>query len=153
MVGERIRREPLRESESWKEKKKVLCKLIKGGIARFMEKQHGFDVGVTKVMVDSWSNGRVKIDGVTHQIIEGLIAEVTDFPQEGMNFYRDKKMSANAINDFVKDEKEKDKLVKIDTYYNIESIKKLWRYILRILIEYITLDSRFDRIRTHHFFF
>ena len=74
--------------------------------------------------------------------------EVTGFPQEGMNFYRDKKMLANVVNDFVKDEKEKDKLVKIDTYYDIESIKKLWRYVLRILIEYITLDPRFDRIRT-----
>ena len=68
-----------------------------------------------------------------------------------MNFYRDKKMLANVVNDFVKDEKEKDKLVKIDTYYDIESIKKLWRYVLRILIEYITLNPKFDRIRTHHF--
>ena len=33
----------------------------------------------------------------------------------------------------------------------MESIKKLWRYVLRILIEYITLDPRFDRIRMHHF--
>ena len=50
-------------------------------------------------------------------------------------------MSVNAVNE----------LVKVDTYYEIESIKKLWRYVLKILIEYITLDSRFDRIRTHHF--
>ena len=68
-----------------------------------------------------------------------------------MNFYKDKKMSTNVVNNFIKDEKEKSKLVKIDTYYNIESIKKLWRYVLRILIEYVTLDPRFDRIRTHHF--
>ena len=116
-----------------------------------MEKLHGFDVGVMKVMVESWSNGRVKIDGVTHQISKGLIAEVTEILQNGIKFYRDKKMSANAINEFIKDDEERDKLMKIDTYYDIESIKKLWRYVLKILIEYITLDPRFDRIRTHHF--
>lgn len=43
------------------------------------------------------------------------------------------------------------KLVKVDTYYIMESIKKLWRYVLRIIIEYFTLDPRFDRIRSHHF--
>ena len=78
---------------------------------------------------------------------------MTGFPLEGMSFFRDKKMSTNVVNDFIKDEKEKDKLVKIDTYYDIESIKTLWRYVLRILIEYVTLNPRFDRIRTHHFLF
>lgn len=80
-----------------------------------------------------------------------MITEVTKIPQEGINFYRDKKMSANAISEFVKDDAERKKLIKVNTYYEMESIKKLWRYILKILIEYITLDSRFDRIRTHHF--
>ena len=72
MVGERIRREPSGELESWKEKEMVWHKLGKGKITRFMEKLHGFNAGVTKIMVETWSNGRVKIDGVTHQIFEGL---------------------------------------------------------------------------------
>ena len=42
-------------------------------------------------------------------------------------------------------------MVKIDTYYDIESIKNIWRNVLRIIIEYVTLDPRFDRVRTHHF--
>ncbi len=116
-----------------------------------MERLHGFDAGVTKIMVETWHNGKVKIDGVSHQITEGLIAEVTGFSQEGMSFCRDKKMSTNAINAFVKNDKEKRKLVKIDTYYDIESIKKLWGLVLRIIIEYVTLEPRFDRVRTHHF--
>ena len=116
-----------------------------------MKQLHGFDAGVTKAMVDFWHNGKVKIDGVSHHITEGLIAEVTDFSLDGMSFYKDKKMFANTVNDFVKDDKEKSKLVKIDTYYDIESIKKIWRYVLRIIIEYVTLDPRFDRVRTHHF--
>ena len=53
MVGERIRREPWGEAEKWKENGKVWRKLQKGSITRFMEKLHGFDVGVTKAMVES----------------------------------------------------------------------------------------------------
>ena len=42
-------------------------------------------------------------------------------------------------------------LVKTGAYYKPASIKKLWRFVLRAIISYITLDTRFDRIRTHHF--
>ena len=70
---------------------------------------------------------------------------------EGINFYRDKKMSANTVKDFTKDAAEKKKLVKVETYYKMDSIKKLWRYVLWVVIEFISLDTRFDRVRTHHF--
>ncbi len=73
MVGKRIRREPWGEIQKWKGKGNVWHKLEKGGITRFMEKLHGFDAGVTKGMVETWNNGKVKIDGVTNQITEGLI--------------------------------------------------------------------------------
>lgn len=53
MVRERIRREPWGEIEKWKEKEKVWHKLEKGGITRYMEKLHGYDTGVTEVMVDT----------------------------------------------------------------------------------------------------
>lgn len=125
-VGERIRREPWGETESWKEKGKVWKKLQKGGITSFMERLHGFDAGVTKIMVENWQNKKVKIDGVSHRITKGLIAKVTGFSQEGMSFFKDKKVSANAVNAFIKNDKEKRKLVKVDTYYDIESIKKFW---------------------------
>ena len=57
----------------------------------------------------------------------------------------------NAVDNFVKTPKERKCLVKSETFYELKSIKKLWRYVLRALIEYVTLDSRFDRVRTHHF--
>ncbi len=60
-------------------------------------------------------------------------------------------MSANVVKDFTKDAKKRKKLVKVKTYYEMDSIKKLWRYILRVVIEFITLDTRFDRVTMHHF--
>lgn len=77
--------------------------------------------------------------------------EVTKIRLVGTNFFRDKKMLANVVSDFVKDEVERNKLVKVDTYYIMKCIRKLWRYVLRIIIEYFTLDPKFDRIRSHHF--
>ncbi len=108
-------------------------------------------MGITKIIVDSYKNGRVKIDGVTHHVNVDLIVWVAEIPLEGSNFFRDKKMSTNVVKVFVKDEAKRNKLIKVETYYEVESIKKLWRYVLRIIIEYISLDPRIDRIRMHHF--
>lgn len=52
----------------------------------------------------------------------------------------------------MKSAEEMNELIKSETFYVMDSIKKLWRYVLRASIEYITLDPRFDRVRTHHFF-
>ncbi len=81
------------------------------------------------------------MDGVLFQITKEVIALVTKIFAEGFKFYRD----------FAKNSKERNKLVKCETYYEMDSIKKLWRYVLWAIIEYISLDTRFDRVRTHHF--
>ena len=70
---------------------------------------------------------------------------------EGFKFFRDKKLSTNAMKDFVKSTKELNDLLKSETFYEMDSIKKLQRYVLHVIIEYITLDPRFDHVRTYHF--
>ena len=151
MTGERSRKEPVGEVEKRKNKGKVWKELEKGGVANFVEKLHGFDPEVTNSMVNSWNNGRVKVNGVSFQITEEVVAEVTGIPMEGFKFYRDKKLSSNAIKDFVKNSKELNKLIKKESFFVTETIKNLWRYVLYGIIEYVTLDPRFDRVRTHHF--
>lgn len=80
-----------------------------------------------------------------------IISHITQILDEGLKFYRHKKMSVNVVKDFGKNTEEKKKLVKSETYYEMDSIKKLWRYLLRAIIEYIYLDMIFDSVRTHHF--
>ena len=70
---------------------------------------------------------------------------------EGFKFFRDKKLLVNAVKDFAKSSDKRNDLVKCETYYDMDSIKKLWRYVLRAVIEYITLDTRYDYVRTHYF--
>ena len=51
-------------------------KLEQGGITSYIMKLHGFDKEVTKSMVGSWKDGRVKVNGVYFQITEEVIATI-----------------------------------------------------------------------------
>ena len=102
-------------------------------------------------MVGSWKDGKVKVNEVSFMITKEVIVTISEIPIEGFKFFRDKKLLANAVRDFVKDAKELKALKMIDTYYIPDTMKKLWRYVLRAIIEYITLDPRFDWAHTHHF--
>lgn len=52
-------------------------------------------------MVKSWKDGKVKVDGVSFQVNEGVITEVIESPNQGIKLYRDKKISLNEVKDFV----------------------------------------------------
>ena len=80
MVGERHHREPESEVEKWKRRSKVWEKLREGSIMTFIEKLHGWDPNITDLMVKSWKDGKVKIDGTDFQVNEGVIIEVNNSP-------------------------------------------------------------------------
>ena len=44
---------------------------------------------ITNLMVNSWKDGRVKIDELSHHVNVVVIAHVTEIPDEGLKFYRD----------------------------------------------------------------
>ena len=69
-------------------------------------------------MVDSWKDGRVKIDGVSHHVNVEVIAHVTEILDEGLKSYRDKKNFSKVVKDFAKNTDEKE-MVKSETYYEI----------------------------------
>lgn len=150
MAGERARREPDGNAEKWKMKKKVWARLSKGGLAGYIDKLHGHDPNVTNLMVNSWKEGRVKIDGVHYQVDIRIIAHVSEIPDVGLQFFQDKKVSVSAVKEFAQHTDANKELVKTEMYFEMEPIKKLWRYVLKAIISYITLDTRFDRIRMHH---
>lgn len=130
MVREWNRNEPVGEAKKWKEREKVWEKLEKGGIASYIAKIYGFDPEVTNCMVNSWKDRRVKVNGVAFQIIEEVISLMSKILTEGFKFYRDKKLSVDAIKDFAKKMEERNGLVKCEKYYEMDSIEKLWRYVL-----------------------
>ena len=119
-------------------------KLEKGGVAKYIERLHSLDKGVIDLMLKSWKAGRVKVDGVYYQVSVDIIAQVTEITNMGFNFYTDKKLFGTAVKDFIKGDEEMKCFVKVETYYEIDSIKKFWQTILRAIIEYILLDTHFD---------
>ena len=64
MVGERCRKEPVGDFDKWSSREKVWEKLEHGRITRYIMKLHRFDQEVTKIMVGSWKDGRLKVNGV-----------------------------------------------------------------------------------------
>ena len=102
-------------------------------------------------MVRLWKDGRVKVNGVSFLITKEVVLTIIEIPIEGFKFSRDKKLSSNVVKDFVKSTKKMNDLKESKMFYEMDSIKNLWRYVLCIVIEYITLDPRFDRVQTHHF--
>ena len=71
---------------------------------------------------------------------------------DGMNFYRDKKVSNKVVNKFAEIAKERKHLVKIsNSYFSSNNISCPWRFVLFSLIEYVTLDGCFTKICGHHF--
>lgn len=104
-----------------------------------------------KEMVRTWKDGRITIVGIEFMVNEDVIVEVIGIPIVGIKFYRDKKISAAVVKEFAKDDKERNELVKTETYYDLGTIKKLHRFVLHAIISYITLDTHYDRVRTHYF--
>lgn len=96
-----------------------------GGVASYIAKLHGFDLEVTNSMANSWKDGKVKVNVVSFLITEEVFSTIIEIPMEGFKFYTDKKLSTNAVKDFVKSTKEMNELIKNETFYVTDSIKKL----------------------------
>lgn len=85
-------------------------------------------------------------------IDEYLIAQATSLQREGRNFYRDRKVSKEAIDRYPETDKEKKCLVKLSkTYYPPRAFVKPWREVLFVIMCYITLDGRFTKVYSYHF--
>ena len=81
-----------------------------------------------------------------------VIAEATRLDMEGINFYWDRKLSDRAIDEFVDSAKERNRLVKIsNSYFNLASVSWPWRFMLFVIIEYLTLDGIFTKLYSYHF--
>ena len=125
MVGEHYRKELVGEAEKWRNRGKVWDKLEKGGITKYIAKLHGFDPEFVNNMVNSWKDGKVKVNGVTFMITEEVVATISKISMEGFKFFRDKKLSTNVVKDFVKSLEEMNDLVKCEMFYEMDSIKKI----------------------------
>lgn len=100
-MGGDLRREEHDNISRWQEMPKVWTKLEKGFMTHFMEKLVDYDksrvnLAVTKV-TENWKDGSFKIHGVRFKLDVDFISMITGMPHSSLNFFRDLKVSNNAV--------------------------------------------------------
>ncbi|XP_059064729.1 uncharacterized protein LOC131856815 [Cryptomeria japonica] len=108
-----------------------------------MEKLHGSKKSVSHGFTKRWSNNKVTLFRQTWTLDEDLVVEVIGLQKEGTKFYRDRKFSVEATKNFPKSDEERVQLTKKDnvSYYLPQQVKSFWQKMLRVLMEYITIDA------------
>ena len=80
------------------------------------------------------------------EVTEEVMAKATGLELEGLNFYREQKLSDRSVDDFVDFEMEKACLVKIaKSFINLASISYPWKFVMFFIMEYLMLDGRFTK--------
>lgn len=137
MGGNRKRIELL-SCDEWKDKPKAWAVLEMAKMIEYMERIVGKNCTVTRIFKKNWKYGKITIGGRKVEIKEGMITKVTGMLMGGRNFYRDSKLTKVAIKRLPKEESEKTNLVKSrKTYYSLKVIKKIWRWILFVVMQYV----------------
>ena len=117
-----------------------------------MEKLKGNNLAITQQFIKTWRDGIVLVGNQRMEVSEDIIAEATGLEMEEINFYQDWKLSDRVVDKFAHLAKERNRLVKIgNSYFNLASISHPWRFVVFVIIEYLTLDGCFTKIYGHHF--
>lgn len=163
VVSVAIHREKLRMGGAWKrteppnyvqlkKKQKLQGLLKKGSLTPYIERLQGPNKDVTNYFSNHWKDRSITLHGQKVLIDESLISQVTGLSTKGMKFYKDKTYTKQVVQNFPKTEEERAKLVKKTTsYYHISVIKSFWVKLLKVIMDYLTLDGCFSRIYGHHF--
>ena len=83
-------RELENEVEKWCRCSKVWSILQKGEATTFIDRLHGWKPSITWIMVKSWNEGIIKIDGADFMVTKEVISMVNSIPIIGKKFYRDR---------------------------------------------------------------
>lgn len=113
MGGERKRVQPL-NCEEIKKNKTIWCILDLGGFTPIIGRLHGAHANVTENFSKGLKDEKIQIKRRRVEVDEKLIVEVIGLSMEGENFYRDMKLADIAAKKFPKNEKEREKLAKIN---------------------------------------
>ena len=152
MGGEPRKQEP-KDCKAWKDCKEVWKILQKGKVTNYLERLKGCKPHITKAFFNNWSDDRVTLHGVTVNLSEDFIAEVTGLPKEGIKFTKQTSISNAAFKKFPKTKDEEKQLEKRGDFFDLHQIKEIWRDVLGCIREYFILDGRNKRVHKCHFVF
>ena len=118
----------------------------------YIERLKSKNPAITQQFIKTWRDGSVMVGNQHMEVTEEVIVEATGLDMDDINFYWESKFLDRAIDEFVELEHEKSRLVKIgNSYINLASISQPWRFVLFVIMEYLTLDGRFTKLYGYHF--
>ena len=77
----------------WKKNSEVWDILRRGNFTGYMERLKGNNPAITHQFVKSWRDGSILVRNQRMEVTVETIAEATGLDLEGMNFYRERKIS------------------------------------------------------------
>lgn len=101
-------------------KEDVWRQLEKGKVTTFIEKLHGHKQHVTERFYKEWEGNKVNLFGRQFTINAEVITEITGLPNEGMKFFKQKKVAEEVVRKFPKNDQEENDLEKVGNFYDLD---------------------------------
>eukprot|EP01018_Ginkgo_biloba_P005442 Gb_21171 [translate_table: standard] len=117
------------------------------GLLAFFQKILGFSEDITSQIVDSWTDGKVTVNGLEFSINEVLIAEVSGLPNEGEVITRDKTNQVGQLTKFITDD---ETFCWLESGIAKESLPKPWDRVAMQVMKYLTLEGKFHKLFRYH---
>lgn len=116
MGGKRKRVDPV-SCREWMKKEEVWEILRRGNFTCFMERFNGGNLNIMQHFIKTWREISVMVGNQRMEITVEVIAEAMGLEMEGLNFYRERKLSDRAIAEFADSKVEKSRMIKVGKSY------------------------------------
>ncbi|XP_059066261.1 uncharacterized protein LOC131857592 [Cryptomeria japonica] len=139
MGGDKLRLEPNKVDE-FKAKLVAWFVCVEGGIDKLMENMKGNDERLSKQFMTSWEDRRVTMGGISFEINEEVIAQVTGLSMEGSKWKKQSRIADSTnLNQFFRQGKNPIKRV---GGFNREELPHVWDEVCYIVMKYFMLEGR-----------
>jgi hypothetical protein len=147
-IGGPVLRRELDNIGYWESHPEV-CQLFKDvGGYKFCEKLQGFHQQVAEAFALNFDGRKAVIGQDEFQVDEALIAEVTELPRTGENWFKTTVTKDIEFRSYLKPE-HKCLIWKKDI--PISFLEEKWQHLLKAILAYITCEGRHNRVTIFHF--
>ena len=103
-IGGESRKQESMTCKEWKVKATVWDILAKGKMIEYIEKLHGYNPHIFEYFLKNWTEEMIIMYGVTMNLTEDFIVEITSLPKGGINFIKETSISNATFKKFLKDD-------------------------------------------------
>jgi hypothetical protein len=126
-----------------------VCQLFKDvGCYKFCEKLQGSHQQVAEAFALTFDGRKAVIGQDEFQVDEALIAEVTELPRTGENWFKTTVTKDVEFRSYLKPE-HKCLIWKKDI--PLSYLEEKWQHLLKSIFVYITCEGRYNRVMIYHF--